>query len=245
MLQASDQIAMRGTSARVACNAARIRPTLRGVFKRNPWQEVLSGLGEPPRFLKLLLIALSVGCLSDAAEPLRPWVEWLRLDPAAWERGEVWRMVTYGFVGRGGISAWVVLQLVLVYWLVQQLVVCVGVRRARTILLGGIAVAGVSAALAQAGSDQFDGPSCHYAPFWLMQGQNVVVAIGLAAFASTNRYSTVSHTPYVFGLPIPTKFLVPLQLLMALGGALSTGDLGGFVGIVAATAWGWTAVSRR
>ncbi len=215
------------------------------VFKRNPWQEVLSGLGEPPPFLKLLLLALSVGCLADAVEPLRAWVEWLRLDPAAWERGEVWRMVTYGVFGRGGISAWVVLQLVLVYWLVQQLVVWVGVRRARTTLLGGVAVAGVTAALAQAASNQFGGPSCSYAPFWLMQGQNVILAIGLAAFAANNRYSTVSHTPYVFGLPIPTKFLVPLQLLMTLGGALNTGDLGGFVGIVAATAWGWTAVSRR
>ncbi|MGH1344252.1 MAG: hypothetical protein ACRBN8_22020 [Nannocystales bacterium] len=205
---------------------------------------MIAGLGTPPPFLKVLLLGLSVGCFCDAVEPLRPWVEWLRLDPAAWERGEVWRMVTYGLFGRGGISAWVVLQLVLVYWLVQQLVVWVRPRRARTILLGGVAVAGVTAALAQAGSNQFGGPSCSYAPFWLMQGQNVILAIGLAAFASSNRYSTVSHTPYVFGLPIPTKWLVPLQLLMTLGGALSTGDLGGFVGIVAATAWGWTAVSR-
>ncbi|MBV1862610.1 MAG: hypothetical protein KUG77_29585 [Nannocystaceae bacterium] len=215
------------------------------VFKRNPWQEVLAGLGEPPRFLKLLLLALSVGCLADAAEPLRPWVAWLRLDPAAWERGEVWRMVTYGLFGRGGISAWVVLQLVLVYWLVQQLVVWVRVRRARTILLGGVAVAGVTAALAQAASNQLGGPSCRYAPFWLMQGQNVILAIGLAAFAANNRHSTVSHTPYVFGLPIPTKWLVPLHLLMTLGGALSTGDLGGFVGIVAATAWGWRVAPRH
>lgn len=205
---------------------------------------MLAGLGKPPLFLKLLLVSLSIGCLADVMGPLRPWVDSLRLDPAAWERGEVWRMVTYGLFGRGGISAWVILQLVLVTWLVQQLVVWVRVRRARTILLGGIAVAGVSAALAQAASNQFGGPSCDYAPFWLMQGQNVVIAIGLSAFAASNRHSTVSHTPYVFGLPIPTKWLVPLQLLMTLGGALSTGDLGGFVGIVVATAWGWTAVSR-
>ena len=213
-------------------------------FRRNPWQEVLAGLGNPPTFLKLLLVSLSIGCLADVMAPLRPWVDYLRLDPAAWERGEVWRIVTYGFVGRGGISAWVILQLVLVTWLVQQLVVWVRLRRARTILLGGIAVAGVSAALAQAASNQFGGPSCDFAPFWLMQGQNVIIAIGLAAFCASNRHSTVSHTPYVYGLPIPTKWLVPLQLLMALGGALSTGDVGGFVGIAAATAWGWTACRR-
>ncbi len=214
-------------------------------FRRNPWREVLEGLGEPPPFLKLLLVGLSVGCVADVVEPLRPVVELLRLGPAVWERGEMWRLVTYGLFGRGGITPWVIVQLVLVYWLVQQRVVWVGARRARTFVLGGIAVAGVTAALAQAVSDQLGGPSSAWSPFWLMQGQNVIIAMGLAAFAASNRFSTISHTPYVFGLPIPTRWLVPLQLLMAVGAALSTGDLGGFVGIVAATAWGWTAASRR
>ena len=212
-------------------------------FRRNPWQEVISGLGEPPNFLKLILASLAFGFLADAIEPLRPVVELLRLSPAVWEDAHLWRMVTYGFVGHGGISAWSVVQLVLAYWLGMQLLTWMGRRRSQIILLGGVAVAGTAAVIVQAGSELLGGPFCPF-PFWLVQGQHVLIAIGIAAFAANNRYSTVSHTPYVFGLPIPTKWLVPLQLLMALGGVLGTGDVGGFVGIVVATVWGWTTATR-
>lgn len=193
----------------------------------------------------VLLGGLALGCVADAVGTLRPVVEHLRLDPAVWEGGELWRLVTYGLVGQGGISPWTIIQLVLVYWLGLQMVNWMRARRAQTILVGGVAISGVVAAVVQFASDAFGGPSCEYAPFWLMQGQNVVIAVGLAAFAARNRYSTVSRTPYMFGLPLPTKWLVPLQLVLALGGALNTGDLGGFVGIVTATVWGWTASSRR
>jgi hypothetical protein len=211
-------------------------------FRRNPWEEVIEGLGTAPLPVKALVGALAFGCLADAIEPLRPIVDLLRLSPAVWEDGHVWRLVTYGFAGHGGISAWSVVQLVFVYWIVMQLVTWVRLKRARTIVVGGVVVSGLAAAFAQAAADQFGGPSCPYAPFWLLQGQNVIAAIGIAAFAATNRYSTVSHTPYLFGMALPTRWLVPLQLLMALGGVLSTGDVGGFVGVLVATGWGWTAM---
>ena len=202
----------------------------------------MAGLGTAPAAVKVLLAGLALGCFADAVEPLRPIVELLRLTPAVWEDGHVWRLVTYGFVGRGGISAWAIVQLVFIYWLMMQLVTWVRLKRAQTIIVGGVVVSGLAAAFAQAASDQFGGPSCPYAPFWLLQGQNVVAAIGIAAFSATNRYSTVSHTPYVFGMALPTRWLVPIQLIMALGGALNSGDVGGFVGVLVATAWGWTAM---
>ncbi|MCR9164008.1 MAG: hypothetical protein ACE37F_02110 [Nannocystaceae bacterium] len=212
------------------------------VFRRNPWEEVIAGLGTAPVAVKVLVGGLAFGCVADTLEPLRPIAELLRLSPAVWEAGQVWRLVTYGLVGRGGISPWSIVQLVFVYWLLMQLVTWVGEKRARTIILGGIVVSGIAAAFAQAMSDQFGGPSCPAAPFWLMQGQNVIASVGIAAFAATNRYSTVTHTPYVFGMALPTRWLVPLQLLMAFGGVFSTGDVGGFVGVLVATAWGWTAM---
>ena len=215
------------------------------VFRRNPLQEVMAGLGDPPLSLKILLGTLAFGCLADAVEPLRAWVDWLRLDSAVWESGQLWRLVTYGLFGRGGIRAWSIVQLILVYWLGQQMVVWLGERRTRIVILGGIAVSGTTAVLVQFVSNVIGGPSCDYAPFWLLQGQNVVIAIGLAVFAVSNRYSTVSHTPYLFGIAIPTRWLVPLQLLMAVGGALGTGDVGGLAGIVAATAWGWRSPDQR
>jgi hypothetical protein len=215
-------------------------------YERDPWREVISGgLGRAPTFLVALLVSLAAGCVADSLASARPFVEHLRLDPAVWEGGELWRLVTYGLVGHGGIGPWTIIQLVLVYWLGLQMVLWMRARRAQTILIGGVAISGVMAAVVQFASDALGGPSCEYAPFWLMQGQNVVIAVGLAAFAARNRYSTVSHAPLLFGLPIPTKWLVPLQLVLAAGGALNTGDLGGFVGIVTATVWGWTASSRR
>ncbi len=213
-------------------------------FSRNPWREVIEGLGPPPLFVKLLLAGLSFGCLADAFGSLRPVVALLRLDPAVWEAGQLWRLVTYGLIGTGGISAWSIVQLVLAYWLSMQLITWIGLQRTQTTLLGGIAVSGLAAVFAQAASELLGGPSCAY-PFWIMQGQSVVVAIGLAGFAASNRYSTVSHTPYVYGLPIPTKWIVPIQLLLAFAAAVGTNDVGGFVGIAVASAWGWQAMSRR
>lgn len=215
------------------------------MFRRNPWQEVISGVGESPPFLKLLLASLALGCVGEAVAPGGSPLELLRLSPDVWEHGEVWRLVTYGLVGQGGISAWSVMQLVLVYWLVMQMITWLRSSGARSVILGGVVFSGATAVLAHLVSDGLGGPVCEWRPFWMIQGQGVLVALGLASFAATNRYSTVSHTPLLFGLAIPTRWLVPLQLLMALGGALATGDVGGGAGIAAATAWGWTQSMRR
>jgi hypothetical protein len=215
-------------------------------FERNPWREFIAGgRGRPPRFLYVLLVTLAFGCVADSVATLRPLAARLRLDPAIWEGAELWRLVTYGLVGHGGIGPWTLLQLVLVYWLGMEMCVWMRARRAQTILIGGIAISGAVAAACQFASDVVGGPRCDADPFWLLQGQNVVVAVGIAAFAARNRHSTVSHTPYLLGLPLPTRWLVPIQLLIAAGGALSTHDLGGFAGIVTATAWGWSASTRR
>jgi|GEM_PF-1902694 len=213
-------------------------------YHRRPWQEVLFGLGKPPPFFAALLITLGLGCLADVVEPLRMLVAALRLTPAVWEQGQMWRVVTYGFVGHGGISMWVVVQLVLVYWLGQQMLVWLGRERARVVLLGGIAVAGVVAVMVQAAAEALGGPSCDGSPFWLMQGQSVVIGVGLGVFASNNRHSTLSFRGLFFGLPIPVKWVPWLHLLLAFGGALGTGDLAGFVGLVTAMAWGWRSTSR-
>lgn len=210
------------------------------MFRRNPWQEVIAGLGEPPPFLKILLLSLALGCFADTVDSGRMVVEHFRLGPEVWQQGELWRVVTYGFIGQGGISAWSMVQLVLVYWLVQQMVTWLRAPRARNVLLGGVVFAGATAVLAQVVSNLLGGPVSHWGPFWMIQGQGVLIAIGLASFAANNRYSTVSHTPFLFGLSIPTRWIVPLQLLMAVGGTMSSGDVGGFAGVVAATAWGWT-----
>jgi hypothetical protein len=185
----------------------------------------------------VLLVGLAAGVVVDSVVELRPVIDLLRLSPAVWERGHIWRVVTYGFVGTGPISAWSLVELVLVYWCAMELLVLLGLARTRTLILGGVAIAGLAAVAGQALSDAVDGPAC-VSPFWMMQGQHIILAIALPVFATRNRWSTVAHTPYLLGLPIPTRWLVPLQLLAALGAFATTRDFGGFIGIAAATIWG-------
>ena len=56
----------------------------------------MAGLRKPPKFLQALMVTLAVGCFADAVEPLRTWISVFRLDPAVWESGHTWRLVTYG-----------------------------------------------------------------------------------------------------------------------------------------------------
>ncbi len=213
-------------------------------FDRDPWREFLAGgRGRPPPFVLALLLTLAAGCVADSFWELRPVLEALRLSPGVWERSEVWRLVTYGWVGSGGISAWSLLHLVLVYWLLMELVARGGLRRTRIVLLGGIVIASSAAVAAQIVSDASGGPHCAL-PFWMMQGQSTVTAIAIASFAAANRYSTVAHTPFLFGLRVPSRWLIPLQLLYALASFAATRDVGGLVGIVTATVWGVRAGAR-
>ncbi|MEM6989092.1 MAG: hypothetical protein AAF721_01300 [Myxococcota bacterium] len=210
---------------------------------RNPWREFIAGgRGAPPAFLAVLLGTLGAGCLADTFWELRPLVDGLRLSAAVWEHGEFWRLVTYGCVGWGGLSVWSLLQLVLVYWLSMEVIVWLRVKRARIVLLGGVAVSGCAAVVAQIVSDGAGGPVSAM-PFWMMQGQQVLVAIALASFATCNRHATIAHTPFVLGLPLPVRWVVPLQMAYATAAFASTRDIGGFVGIAVATVWG-TRVGR-
>jgi hypothetical protein len=74
--------------------------------------------------------------------------------------------------------------------------------------------------------------------FTIVQGQRCVLAVLIPAFAVRHRHSMLVETPLLFGLPLPTKWLIPLQLLGALASFAALRDVGGLAGILAATAWG-------
>jgi hypothetical protein len=48
----------------------------------------------------------------------------------------------------------------------------------------------------------------------------------------------------MMGLPIPSRWLVPILLLVATASFVATRDLGGFVGVTVALSWG-VRMSRR
>lgn len=211
--------------------------------RRDPWQELIEGSrGPPPTFLSVLVVCLTAGCIASLFVEIRPWLEILRLTPAVWEHGELWRLVTYGFVGSQGLGPTTVLQLACVYWFGLELCVLLGAGRARALVFSAIVGCGIVASIAQFAWEMLGGPRGG-APFRMMQGQHVVLAACVAAFAARNRHATLSRLRLLFGLTIPSRWLVPLQLGWALIELGLTRDFGGFVGIVAATAWGWRSAS--
>ena len=214
-------------------------------FERNPWREFIGGgRGRPPQLLAAWLVALAVGCFGSMFWELGPVLDSLRLSPAVWEQGQIWRVVTYAFVGWGGVSPWTLIQLVLVYWFAMELIVWIGWPRVRVLLLSGVLIAGIAGVVVQLASDASGGPQTH-SPFFLMQGQHVVIAIALAAFARCNQNATVTTPGFLLGLPVPVRWLVPLQLLYALAGFAATRDLGGLVGVGVATWWGFRVGATR
>ena len=215
------------------------------VFKRNPWREFIAGArGKPPRFVAALMVGLLAGVVVGSVQEFLPLLDGLRLSRAVWQDAQIWRIVSYGWVGTGAISMWSLVHLALTYWCVMETVVLLGLRATRILIAGGVVVAGVAACAAQMLTDHFGGPTAA-APFWLMQGQHVIFALTLPAFATRNRHAVVSHTPYLLGLPIPTRWLIPLQLLATTLAFTATRDLGGFVGILAAIGWSVYSANRE
>lgn len=215
--------------------------------QRDPWAELISGArGPAPRFLTILVVFLTAGCIACLFDEAAPLLEHVRLGPAVWERGEVWRVVTFGFVGAGKLGLTTVLQIACVYWLGMELCAGLGLRRARVLLLGAIMGSGVAAAGAQILLEGLGVPRCPK-PFEMMQGQRTVLAICVAGFAATNRHVTVTRLRLLYGLAIPSRWLIPLQVGWALIELGLTRDLGGFVGLMTATLAGWwgTAPPRR
>jgi hypothetical protein len=64
-----------------------------------------------------------------------------------------------------------------------------------------------------------------------MQGQRVLIAIFVAAFATANRRATIL---FMFVIPIEARWFLGLEILFAFIGFLQTRDLAGFLGICTA-----------
>lgn len=207
------------------------------MFDRNPLRELaFGGRGRPPVFVVALIVSLAIGLFADAFVELRPLVAWLRLDPAVWERGQLWRVVTFGVVGVGGVGLWTAGQLLMVYWLAMELCTTIGERRTRVLLAGGIVLAGVTAATVgflRAATGQPDAFA-----FAMVQGQHIVLAVLLPAFAVRHPHSVLHGTQFLLGMPLPTKWIIPIHLIGTLAVFAALRDVPGLAGVLAATAWG-------
>jgi len=158
-------------------------------------------------------------------------IELLRIDTAAWRALQLWRLATYPLAGYGPASVWILLELLVLYWFARDLRSGLGARR----FLALLAAASGSAALVAVAVDAATGALAplSLAPYSLMQGQRVLLAIAIAGFARRNADAVVY---LFFVLPVRAGAFVWVSVLVAFVAFLATRDLAGLAGVWTATA---------
>jgi membrane associated rhomboid family serine protease len=188
------------------------------------------GSGPIPRDLWILLGVLFVTFSLQFFSSTVLVPELLRLTPLVWQRGLVWQLATYPFIGYGGPSLWILLELYILFLFGRDVYAGLGRRHFwRLVLTASIIAALVAVAVHALGT--LAGGMDSLAPFGLMQGQRILIVIFIAAFATANRHATIM---FMFVLPIEARWFIGLEILFAFIGFLQTRDLPGFLGICTA-----------
>jgi hypothetical protein len=186
--------------------------------------------GTPPVDMLVLLGVLIVTFVLRffAATQVVPLV--LELTPLVWMRGWVWQLATYLFIGYGSPGIGFLIELLILYMFGKDVFFGLYRRHFWQLILfasvgAAVVAAGLHAVLALTGG--MAGPGA----FSILQGQRMLLAIFIAAFATAHRDATVY---LFFFLQIPARWLFVVEGLFALMAFLTTRDLPGFVGILAA-----------
>jgi len=155
----------------------------------------------------------------------------LRLTPLVWRAGFAWQLLTYPFIGYGGASIWILIELLILFMFGRDAYAGLGRKHFwRLVLITAAVAAGV--ALLVEGLQEAGGGGMPPPPYFpLLQGQRVLLAILVAAFATANRRATIL---LFFVLPVEARFFLPLEIVFAFIGYLQTRDLAGFLGICTA-----------
>jgi membrane associated rhomboid family serine protease len=202
---------------------------------RKPWSgaPTLGGLGGPaPRDVLILLGVLFATFTLQFFATTAAIPAAMRLTPEVWQRGQVWRLLTYPFAGQGGPGIWFLLELLILYFFARDVYWRVGRRRFWSLLAWGTVVAGLVAVAVALVAAWTPGAALGV-PFALMQGQRTLIVIAIAAFATLFGQATI----YLFFiLPIQARWFLWIEILFAFMGFLGTRDLAGFLGICAAVA---------
>jgi hypothetical protein len=164
----------------------------------------------------------------------------LRLTPAVWQTGFLWQVATYPFAGYGGPSLWILLELLILYWFARDVFYRLGRRGFWRTLLTVAVAAGVAAVVVEVLVRLASPGGMTPLPFGLMQGQRMLMAFAIAAFATLNRHATIL---LFFVLPIQARWFLWLEVLIAFIAFLATKDLAGFVGICVVVGGTWAVLS--
>jgi hypothetical protein len=204
------------------------------VVTRNPYsgRPTLGGfgLGGPaPRDLLILLGVLLFTFSLRFFETTAIVPALLDLTSLAWRRGFVWQLATYPFMGYGAPSFWFLLELLFLYMFGRNVYDGLYRRHFWRLIVWSTVGAALVAVLTDALMTLAGAPA--QAPFVIMQGQRVLMALFIAAFATANRDATIY---LFFVLPIRASWMFAVEILFAFMAFLATRDLPGFLGICAA-----------
>lgn len=217
------------------------------VYGREPHPRLPSfgGIGggaPPPRDLIVLLVVVFVTFAFQFFPATSLVVAVLRLTTLVWRAGFVWQLVTYPFVGFGPPSFWFLLELLILFWFGRDVYYRLGRRGFWTTLLVGAGAAGVVAVLVQVAGWLVTG-SAGLDDFVILQGQRVLLAMMIAAFATLMGDATIY---LFFVLPVRARWFLWIEILFAFMAYLGTKDLPGFLGLCTAVGavWFWLQGSR-
>jgi len=186
--------------------------------------------GNIPRDIKILVAVQFVTFLLRlvAVTSIVPLL--LELTPLVL-RGFVWQLATYMFVGYSS-GIWIILELLGVLLIAPHVYYGLGRKHFWRMMLGGAVVAGVVAVLIYFLMTRIGGwigPE----PFFLIQGQRVLLMMLVAALSFAN---PDAEFLFFFVLPIKARWFLPLEFVIAIILFLQSHDTGGFAGLCAATA---------
>ncbi len=183
-----------------------------------------------------ILLGLVLGTFSLRFFAATAWLpELLELTPSVWQRGFLWQLVTYPFVGSGAPGFWFLISLLILFLFGRNVLLQLGPRHFWKLLVYSAGAAALVAVVVTLLDIGLTGAAPEI-PFLLMQGQNMLLAVLVAAFATLNRDATIL---LFFVLPIQARWFLFLEILFAFMGFLGLArmgnlDLAGFLGICAA-----------
>ena len=151
----------------------------------------------------------------------------LRLTPAVF-KGFVWQIVTYPFIGWGRTGLWFLLELLILFWFGRDVFWRLGRQRFWPLVARAAIGAALVAVVVQLLQYLAGAGATGFAAFQLMQGQRILLAIVIAAFATLWGEATIL---LFFVLPIKARWFLWLEVLFAFIGFLESKDFAGFCGI--------------
>lgn len=203
-------------------------------------QRVSFGSGAPPpRDILILLGVVFVTYSMQFFKTTAILLAWLRLTPDVWRFGAVWQAATYPFVGYGGPSIWILLELLILFWFGRDVYWRLGRKNFWKLVLYatiGAAVVGLVIQLVAYFATGRVGPHT----LELMQGQRMLITVLIASFATLFGNATIL---LFFVLPIQARWFIPIEIAIAFIAFLGTKDLAGFLGICTGVGIAWVLLS--